>query len=135
MAEILVAASEPAREPCAKILAGHKLVFVHTIKEALQQLRRNHFDLILCTMIFDESRMLDFLSKVKANEQWQRIPFICFRCVHAKLEVANPALIESAKSASAGLGAAAFLNIDNYDNFEEIRTEIEKHLPNLPSAT
>lgn len=36
-------------------------------------------DLIVCTVMFDESQMFDFLRLAKSRHQWQHIPFVVVR--------------------------------------------------------
>ena len=60
-----------------RILAGHELACAETVRQAEELLRGQRFDLILCTIVFDESRMFELLELAKSNPQWQSIPFAC----------------------------------------------------------
>src|SRR5207244_9196392 len=109
MAKILVAASQ---EPCAvveRVLAGHELSCAETMAQAEQFLRERTFDLIICTIVFDESKMFDFLRHAKSSPAWQRIPFVCIRARAHVLR--SPTALEAAGFTCRELGAAAFLDI------------------------
>src|SRR5207302_11513103 len=79
VASILVAASPEPRAILERILAGHELACAETMAQGEQLLRERAFDLIICTIVFDESKMFDFLRLAKSTLEWQRIPFICAR--------------------------------------------------------
>src|SRR5688572_5223680 len=79
MAKILVAASPEPRAVVERVLAGHELSCAETMAQAEQFLRERTFDLIICTIVFDESKMFDFLRHAKSSPEWQRIPFVCAR--------------------------------------------------------
>jgi hypothetical protein len=59
MATILIAASAEPREIVKRILAGHEICCAETMAQAEQLLREQMFDLIICTIAFDESRMFE----------------------------------------------------------------------------
>src|SRR5256885_14320992 len=78
MAKILVAASSEPRAILERILAGHQLSGPQTMDEAELLLREgHHFDLIVCTVFFDESRMFDLLRLAKSTPEWRRGPLVC----------------------------------------------------------
>ena len=93
-----------------------------------QLLRERAFDLIICTIVFDESKMFDFLRLAKSRLEWQRIPFICAR-VRAHILRSLTAL-ETAAFTCRALGAEAFLDIAYYraDPEREMRDAIEQVL-------
>jgi hypothetical protein len=105
------------------------LVCARTMSEAERLLREGTFDLIVCTIVFDDSRMFDLLRLVKSNRTWKRIPFICTK-VRPKL-LHNPLALEGVEIATQALGAAAFLDIENYESEpkKSMREDIEKFLP------
>src|SRR6059058_5449232 len=76
MAKILVAASRAPRAIMERILAGHELSCAETMAQAEQFLRERTFDLIICTIVFDESKMFDLLQLAKSVPEWHRIPFV-----------------------------------------------------------
>ena len=112
MAKILVAASPAPRVVIERILAGHALSCAETMAQAEQFLREQTFDLIICTIIFDESKMFDLLRLAKSRPEWQRIPFVGAR-VRAHVLRSRTAL-EAAALTCRELGATAFLDIADY---------------------
>jgi hypothetical protein len=69
-----LAASPEPRAIVERILAGHELAYAETMAQGEQLLREQAFDLIICTIVFDESKMFDFLRLAKSRLEWQRIP-------------------------------------------------------------
>jgi hypothetical protein len=128
MARILVAASPEPRAILERVLAGHDLHYVGTMAQAEQVLGERTFDQIICTIVFDESRMFDFLRLAKSRAEWQRIPFVCARLRQHVLD--SPIALEGVAFTSRALGAAAFLNIADYtvDPDRELREAIERLL-------
>jgi hypothetical protein len=99
---------------------------------AAQLLREESFDLIVCTIVFDESRIFDLLRLAKSRPEWQRIPFICAR-VRRHIINSGPDL-EGVAFTCRILGAVAFLNITDYqvDPEREMREGIERFLGTTP---
>lgn len=130
MANILLAASSEPRTALQSILAGHNLSCPETLEKAEEMLRNRPFDLIVCTVFFDESRMFDLLRLAKSTPEWQGISFICARLRRHVLEasIAREAVAFTCKS----LGAAAFLDVANYQHPADIdsgmRAAIERLL-------
>src|SRR5205085_7644080 len=112
MVKILVAASSEPRAIIERVLAGHELTCAETMAQAEQFLRERTFDLIICTIVFDESKMFDLLRYAKSSPEWQRIPFVCVR-VRAHI-LRSPTALETAAVACRALGATAFLDIATY---------------------
>jgi CheY-like chemotaxis protein len=128
MAKILIAASPEPRAIVERILAGHELACAQTLAQAEQLLRGQSFDLIICTIVFDESRMFDLLELAKSNPRWQSIPFACAR-VRAQI-LHSPTALRAAALTCRELGAQAFLDIADYsvDPQREMRDAIERLL-------
>src|SRR5215216_2405994 len=63
------------------------LVPAHTMAEAFRVLERDAADieLIISTIAFDESRMIEFLQAVKRHPTLNRIPFLCMRVLPSVL--------------------------------------------------
>jgi hypothetical protein len=127
MARILVAASP---EPCIvveRILIGHELSCAETMAHAEQFLRERSFDLVICTIAFDDSKMFDLLQLAKSSAEWQRVPFVCSRVRPYFLRTTT---LESAAATCLTLGASAFLDIASYqrDPEQEMRNAIEGFL-------
>ena len=132
MAKILVAASPEPRAILERILAGHELCCAQTMETAEQLLRQRTFDLIICTIVFDESAMFDLLRLAKSSPQWQGIPFVCAR-IRAHI-LRSPAALEATAFTCRELGAVAFLDAANYhvDPQRELRGAIEQFLDPTP---
>ena len=128
MAKILVAAAPEPRAIVERILAGHELVCAETLAQAVQFLRGQSFDLIICTIVFDESRMFELLALAKSNPAWQRIPFACAR-VRPNI-FRFPTSVRATAFTCRQLGAEAFLDIADYqaDPEREMREAIERML-------
>ncbi len=125
MAKILVAASPAPRAAIERILAGHALSCAETMAQAEQFLRERTFDLIICTIVFDESKMFDLLRLAKSRPEWQRIPFVGAR-VRAHV-LRSRTTLEAAALTCRELGAAAFLDIADYqmEPEQEMRNAID----------
>jgi DNA-binding NtrC family response regulator len=128
MANILVAASPEPRAILERILAGHELFCAEDMVRAEQLLGERTFDLIICTIVFDESRMFDFLRLAKSRLEWQGIPFVCARVRGHILR--SPTAVRDAAFTCRSLGAGAFLDIADYevDPEREMRDAVERHL-------
>ena len=128
MARILVAASPEPRSVVERILAGHELSFAQTMAQAERLLRERTFDLILCTIVFDESKMFDLLRLAKSSSEWQRVPFVVARVRSYILR--SPTALRSVAFTCGTLGAAAFLDIADYkvEPEREMREAIERLL-------
>jgi CheY-like chemotaxis protein len=130
MAKILVAASAVPRAIVERILSGHDLSCAETMVQAERFLREQNFDLIICTIMFDESKMFDFLQLAKSKPEWQHIPFVCARVSRRVLQ--SPTAMKTAAFTSRELGAEAVLDIKDYqaqaDPERGMRDAIEKLL-------
>lgn len=88
--------------------------------------------MIVCTVLFDESRMFDLLRLAKSNAQWARIPFVCARLRRQVLDA--PIAREGVAFTCKALGAAAYLDVADYDADpeREMRAAIERLLHSVP---
>ena len=130
MARVLVAASPEPRAVLERILAGHDISSAGDMAEAEQLLRERTFDLIICTVVFDESRMFDLLRFAKATRNCQSVPFVCARVRRHILR--SPTAVKAAAFTCGALGAQAFLDIEDYaldaDPEQGMREAIERLL-------
>jgi hypothetical protein len=128
MGRILVAASPEPRAIVERILAGHHLSCAENMMQAERFLRERALDLIICTIVFDDSKMFDLLKLVKSRAEWQAIPFVGAR-VRAHI-FRSPTVLEAAAFTARALGAAAFLDIATFkvEPEREIRDAIENIL-------
>ncbi len=128
MAKILIAASPEPRAIVERILVGHELSCAQTLAEAERFLLAERYDLIICTIAFDESRMFDLLRLAKSTPQWEGIPFACARVRDTILS--SPSGRQAAAFTCEELGADAFLDIADYavDPEREMREAVERLL-------
>ena len=80
----------------------------HSLAEAHKLLAEDRFDLILCGVNFDESRMFELLDDVKANPATKALPFVCIKVFQSILHAGS---YDSVKKAGALLGVATFIDL------------------------
>jgi hypothetical protein len=85
----ILIASQPEAWAVVKRMLGEVVdaVPVHTLVNAFQVLEREAagIDLIVCTIAFDESRMIEFLQAVKRKPTMSNVPFLCARVLASVL--------------------------------------------------
>lgn len=77
-------ASQPAAWTIVRAMLEDVIdvVPVHTTADAFRALEHDAaFDVIVSTIAFDDSRMVEFLQAVKRNPTTNQIPFVCSRVV------------------------------------------------------
>jgi CheY-like chemotaxis protein len=83
---VLIAAQPEAIQALRRLLDDVvDVTAVHSIENAVKILERDSssLDLIICTIAFHESRMLDFLQQVKRTPSFSGIPFLCCRVLRS----------------------------------------------------
>jgi hypothetical protein len=108
---ILIASQPAAWAEIEPMLAGvADLIWVHTIAHALQVLERDaaSIDLVICTVAFDDSRMIEFLQDVKQRPAMAGIPFLCARILHSVL---SDQLIGRVGASCRDCGAVDFIDV------------------------
>jgi PleD family two-component response regulator len=101
-----------------RILEGHELVFVMTLREAMQRLAEaDDFRMVLIGVHFDESRMFTLLGDIRAHPKYRNIPILV---VLSPGQYAFSGIaVEGIDRAVTALGATGFLNLDRFpDNAE-----------------
>ena len=90
------------------------LVTVQTTSEALKTLESGPApsELIICTIAFDDSRMMEFLYAAKSRQGTSAIPFICCRVLPTVLS--DDAVARVAEVCMLG-GAAEFIDLPALD--------------------
>jgi CheY-like chemotaxis protein len=83
------------------------LTFCDSLVEAKNLLADGSFDLILCGVNFDESRMFELLRHVKSNPNTEAIPFVCIKVFEGMLHAGS---YDGVKSACTLLKAEAFID-------------------------
>ena len=85
------------------------LVPVHTIEEAMGVLEAEPgVDLIVATLAFDESRMIEFLQAVKRDRKLRDLPFFCCRVV---LGIVTDDLVSKMAAVCKECGAKDFVDV------------------------
>lgn len=110
----MLVASQPAALSALRPLLenGTEVVPVHGMEDALRALEQDPagFQLIVCTIAFDDSRMVDFLQTVKRIPALSAIPFLCSRVLPSVL---SDALVLQMGTVCKECGAADFIDIAN----------------------
>ena len=105
---VLVAGTPLAIETLRRVAGGEvEIVAASSVDEALTRLNTGP-DAIVCSVRFNESRMFDFLVRLRAMPQATEVPVICCRTLDAPLSAARYRAIALAAEA---LGAAVFIDM------------------------
>jgi CheY-like chemotaxis protein len=106
---VLVAA-QPLAWRALQAMLGEvaELVPAYTTADALKILKREPIDLIVCTIAFDESQMMDFLQATKRTKSMARIPFLCSRVLPGVL---RDSLVGSMRDACKECGAVDLIDV------------------------
>ena len=98
-------------------LPGHHLTFVRTMPQAMRELHRDGFQLIVIGLEFDEHRMLECLQYVRSLPHYAAVPVVC---VHAEYMNLSEAVMKNIDVAVKALGGLAFLNLgDGVLNYKQ----------------
>lgn len=81
---------------------------VHTAADAYQALDHASFDVIIATIAFDDSRMIEFLQTVKRKPVIGAIPFVGCRALQSVL---RDALVATTADVCVQCGAIAFVDV------------------------
>lgn len=121
--KILAAVLSSQVERYRSILGSeNETTFVFTYKDAQSAVESGTFDLIFCAAHFDESRVIDFITLVKGNEQNKHAPLLITRINPKKLP---PGMSKSITMATRELGAYTYIDF----------IDLEQHLsPNEVDA-
>jgi CheY-like chemotaxis protein len=105
---VLVAARPEVWEVVKPMLEDEvSLTPAHAMADAFRVLDREQIDLIISTIGFEESRMIEFLEAVKASI-FARIPFLCARVLPGMI---RDALIPTMRDACRACGAVDFVDV------------------------
>jgi len=105
----LIAAQPQAAQVLETLLRGiGSLIPAHTTADAFRILEHEQIDLIVSTIAFDESRMLEFLVTVKGTAAVAHIPFLCSRVLVGAL---RDSLVGSMGDACKACGAVGFVDL------------------------
>ena len=107
-AKVLVADIPEADEKIRECLPGHDLHFVRTLGQAVRELRRDGYQLVVIGMHFDDSRMFELLQYVRSLPQHKDVPVICVQCKEVML---SEAVLKNMEDAVKALGGTAFADL------------------------
>jgi hypothetical protein len=113
---VLIAAQPAASTVLQRMLAEVvDVVPAYTTADAFHVLERDSaaIDLIITTIAFDDSRMVDFLQAVKRSAPASSIPFLCSRVLPSVL---SDSLVQSMRTVCKQCGAVDLLDIAKLEN-------------------
>jgi response regulator RpfG family c-di-GMP phosphodiesterase len=106
---VLIAAQPQAAQVLQAMLRDiGNLITAHTTADAFRILEHQKIHLIVSTIAFDESRMLEFLVSVKGTASAAHIPFLCLRVLAGVL---RDSLVGSMGDACKACGAVDFVDV------------------------
>lgn len=104
-------------------------VHVQTRNDAFKTIDRERIDLIICTLAFEESRMIEFLQAVKRTASAASIPFICCRALPSVL---SDSMVEHMRAACLQAGADALVDIAKLEHDKAqgvLKSAVTAYLP------
>lgn len=126
--KILAAVLSSQVERYRSILGSEQeTTFVLTYKEAESAVENGTFDLIFCAAHFDESRVIDFITLVKGNEQNKHAPLVITRINPKKLP---PGMSKSITMATRELGAYTYIDFMELEQ-QLSPNEVDAHVRTL----
>ena len=106
---VLIAAQPHAAQVLQTLLQEvGSLIPVHTTADAFRVLEQQPIDLIVSTIAFDDSRMVEFLVSVKGTASVAHIPFLCSRVLVGAL---RDSLVGSMGAACRACGAVDCVDV------------------------
>jgi len=108
VAKVLVADVAEMDEKIRECLPEHDLTFVRTMVDAVRELRRDGYQVVVIGLHFDESRMFELLQYVRSLPKYDHTPVLCVQGLELALSEAIRKNIDMAVKA---LGGRAFLDL------------------------
>jgi len=128
------ARGEPVLRPILEALGEIVVAFDH--EQAIDHIERG-VDLVLCSLRFDESRMLDLIAEL--GRMRPHLPVVCCRVLDSDL---GDASLRAAFVTAGHLGAVAVLNLPELERREgvataraELRATVLEHLHGVGHAS
>jgi PleD family two-component response regulator len=121
----MLAIVAPKVELWRRILAGHEVVVVMTLREAMQRLtEEDNLRMVVIGVHFDESRMFTLLGDIRGHPKYRYIPVLVVLSPgqYAFSEIA----VEGIDRAVTALGANGFLNLDHFPDSAEGEARIRR---------
>jgi hypothetical protein len=108
MAKVLVADVREMHARIQECIPGHECVFVTSMAQAVVALRHDGFSLIVIGLHFDESRMFELLSYVRALPVYKDAAVVCVQGTDLMLPEGVMRTVDMAVKA---LGGTAFVDL------------------------
>lgn len=108
---VLTAVHPDTVERISRILDGHDLLIVQTMKAAQAALGADRIDLIFVGARFDESRMFDFLYFLREHVDHRKIPIAAAVVIPMKM---TPEALKGMSHAVKIYGASLFVNLNDF---------------------
>jgi|GEM_PF-1401696 len=126
--------------PAVKNTAEHALrcndfhlSFCHTLRDARRLLLAKPFDIIVCTLQFDESRLCDLLQHVSSSPALASIPFVALTFWKRGEGMLSKEVVKSALRCATLSGATESIDLAEWRNdlgdmpaFEELRMRLRR---------
>ena len=125
---ILTAVHPDTVERISRILEGHHLVIVQTMKAAEAALDTSAFDLIFIGARFDESRMFDFLDFLRGHVEHRKIPIAAAVVIPMKM---TPEALKGMAHAVKIYGASLFVNLNDFPDEQVSNSRVRLILETL----
>ena len=116
-----------------RILEGHELVSVMTLREAMQRLaEEDDLRLVITGVHFDESRMFTLLGDIRAHPKYRSVPILVVLSPgqYAFSEIA----VEGIDRAVTAMGANGFVNLDHFPDDAEGEARIRRIVDDVISG-
>jgi hypothetical protein len=132
---VLVAAVPTVAERLCRLLPEQRTVCPASLREAQGELAREHFALAIMGVHFDESRMFDLISCVRASALNRAVPIVCVLGVRRTLSTLTVHLLEETIN---GMPGCQFLDLtaiaDDLGGNALVRGTLMDYLEPAPAA-
>jgi CheY-like chemotaxis protein len=130
LARILIAAPMAGQNFLVPCLMGYEISTAETFTQAIRLLSDEAFDLVVCSIHFDDSRAVNLLQEIRKDPNRSKTPFIVSRTMPSEHRQLLRLAVETIEKA---FGAIPYIELDSYkgspDPVAAMRVAIEKHLP------
>jgi CheY-like chemotaxis protein len=129
-ARIFIADIQDGQNSLSRALNGYKHFTTSNSSEASRMLSADEFDMIICGIHFDDSRMVELLQSIYKDVRHKQTPVIVFRATHSD-NVDMLRFTEEGLRKFTVLGA--YIELEDYlnepDPDQALRQQIENSLP------
>jgi CheY-like chemotaxis protein len=131
---LLVAAVNEQHRMLAELLAerGHDLRFARSVDEALRCLHGHQIDGVVCSLQFDSWRALQFLRRVKSDEQLGDIPFVVARVQRGTM---SEGMHDNIGVVARVFGADAYVDLVKAQTLDDGGANLAERLDSLMSSS